>query len=200
MDIDALWRSKKANKTIDGLESSIMESDQGRHSSGTQPGRAGQKGRARRISVRSYGAKRDSSGSDEMKSGSMSANSDAGQSMIAAAKIAAEFSGSTYFEVDVNEDADDQRELVLPTGPQLYSSNVWLQEDMRRIRHQYTSVVFQTFSSGLQRYYEKDWAGARHCFEAILERFDDGPSKYFLKQMKKHKWTPPADFHPFGKA
>jgi class 3 adenylate cyclase len=200
MDIDALWRSKKSNKTIDGLESSISETDQGRHTSGAQPGRAGQKGRTRRISVRSYAGKRESAGSDEMKSGSMSATSEAGQSMVAAAKIAAEFGGSTYFEVDANEDAADPGELVLPTGPQLYSSNVWLQEDMRRIRHQYTSVVFQTFSSGLQRFYEKDWPGARHCFEAILERFDDGPSKYFLKEMRKHNWTPPADFQPFGKA
>lgn len=200
MDIDALWRSKKSNPTIDGLEPPVAETDQARHSSGSQPARAGQKSRARRISVRSYGTKRESAGSDENRSGSMSVNSEAGQSMMAAAKIAAEFSGSTYFEVDVNEDAADPGELVLPTGPQLYSSNVWLQEDMRRIRHQYTSVVFQTFSSGLQRYYEKDWPGARHCFEAIIERFDDGPSQYFLKQMKKHNWIPPPDFQPFGKA
>lgn len=192
MDIDALWRSKKSNKNIDGLEAPVGE-DHLRHS-GTQQGRAGQKGRGRRISVRAYGKRE--SGSDEMKSGSMSQD----PSMIAAAKVAAEFGGSTYFEVDMNEDTAEPGELVLPTGPALYSGNVWLQEDMRRIRHQYTSVVFQTFNSGLQRYYEKDWTGARQCFEAILERFEDGPSKYFLKQMKKHDWKPPPNFQAFGKA
>jgi hypothetical protein len=71
---------------------------------------------------------------------------------------------------------------------------------MRRIRHQYTPVVFQSFNSGLKRYYEGDWVGARHGFEAILERFDDGPSQYFLDQMKKHNWKPPRDFQGYGRA
>jgi len=198
MDIDALWRSKKSNKSIDGLDSPTLENDQLRHS-GNQPARAGQKSRGRRISVRSYGTKRDS-GNDEMKSGNMPFSNEAASGMIAAAKAAAEFAGSTYFEVDINEDTAEPGELVLPTGPALYSGNVWLQEDMRRIRHQYTSVVFQTFNSGLQRYYDKDWAGARQCFKAILERFEDGPSKYFLKQMKKHNWKPPPDFQSVGRA
>jgi len=196
MDIDALWPSKKVHKNVDVLDSSFSETDQARLSS--SGGRSsGQKGRGRRMSVRSYGGKRDSSGSDE-KSASLSFSND--QNMAAAAKAAAEFAGSTYFDVDMNEDSEDRGELVLPTGPALYSGNVWLQEDMRRIRHQYTSVVFQTFNSGLQRYYEKDWTGAKQCFEAILERFEDGPSKYFLKQMRKHDWTPPSDFQPYGRA
>ncbi len=194
MDIDALWRSKKANKNVDILDSSLSDIDQPRLSGGRS---SGQKSRNRRVSVRSYGPKRDSAGSDE-KSGSLSFNND--QSMVAAAKVASDFAGSTFFEVDMNEDLIDPGDLVLPTGPLLYSNNVWLQEDMRRIRHQYTSVVFQTFNSGLQRYYEKDWTGARHCFEAILERFEDGPSNYFLKQMKKHDWIAPPNFQPFGKA
>lgn len=194
MEIDALWRSKKANKNGDVLDTSFSETDQPRLSGGRS---TGPKGRTRRVSVRNYGPKRDSAGSDE-RSGSLSFSND--PSMVAAAKVAAEFGGSAFFDVDMHEDTIDPGELVLPTGPELYTGNVWLQEDMRRIRHQFTSVVFQTFNSGLQRYYDKDWTGARQCFEAILDRFEDGPSKHFLNEMKRHNWTPPPDFQPFGKA
>ena len=138
--------------------------------------------------------------SDELRSGSLSVSSEGFPAMMAAAKAAAaEVTGSTFFEVDDSKETGPG-ELELPTGPALYSANVWLQEDMRRIRQQYTSVVFQTFNSGLKRYYEKDWAGARQCFESILERFEDGPSKYFMDQMKKQNWTPPRDFQGYGRA
>ncbi len=151
--------------------------------------------------MRNHDTKRSSS-SDEMKPGSISVSSDSGTpSMMAAAKAAtAEAAGSSYFDVEMHEDLSGPGELVLPTGPARYSGNVWLQEDMRRIRHRYTSVVFQTFNSGLQRYYEKDWTGARQCFEAILERFQDGPSKYFMNEMEKNNWTPPQDFQGYGRA
>lgn len=192
MDIDALWRSKKGNKNYESLDASLSESDLAQLGS-ARP--SGQKARGRRTSVRAYNGKRESSGSDE-KTASTSFNMD--QGMVSAAQLVADFAGSTYFDVDMNEDAVDPGELVLPTGPTPYTSNAWLQEDMRKIRHQYTSVVFETFNLGLQRYYERDWAGAKQCFEAILERFDDGPSQYFLKQMKKHNWSPPTNFQPFG--
>jgi len=90
-------------------------------------------------------------------------------------------------------------ELVLPTGPALYSENIWLQADMRRIRRRYTTDMFSTFKSGLQKYYAKDWSEAKSCFEAILDRFEDGPSNYFLGEMKKYNGVPPPDFKAFGK-
>lgn len=191
MDIDALWRGKRVSHHHDSVP--IPEPEPlSRAASG---GKTGQKGRGRRTSGRNFGGRRES-GSDEMVAG----NGENGVSMTAAAMLATEFSGSTYFDVDMNEDAVDPGELILPTGPALYSANAWLQEDMGRIRHQYTSVVFSTFDSGLQRYYSKDWAGARQSFESILELFEDGPSKYFLEQMKMHNWKPPPKFHHYGRA
>lgn len=198
MDIDALWRHKKTSKVADGIDTTSSDGEGPRHS-GSTSGRSAQKQRARRMSMRGYGPKRDSGSDDLSKAGSIS-TSDTGLGMMTAANIASEFAGSMYLDVDMNEDTADPGELVLPSEPALYTANVWLQEDMRRIRHQYTSVVFQTFNSGLQRYYDKDWIGARQCFEAILERFEDGPSRYFLNQMEKHSWTPPPSFQGFGKA
>ena len=125
--------------------------------------------------------------------GGAAAKNEFGPSMLSTAKKA-----STYFDVD--EDGTEPEELVLPTGPAVYNQNVWLQEDMRRIRHQYTSVVFETFNTGLTRYYARDWVGARQSFEAILKNFNDGPSEYFIKQMEKHDWKPPRGFRPYGRA
>jgi class 3 adenylate cyclase len=197
MDIDALWRRKKPSK-IEGLASSTVENESVRHSVESS-GRVSVR-RGRRISVRGHAFNRDSrdpSGSDELRASSAPVSNDA-QGTASAIKAPAESGGSAFFELDMNEDAARPAELILPTGPALYSPNAWLQEDMRRIRQPYTSVVFQTFNSGLQKYYEKDWSGARQQFEAILERFDDGPSSYFLKQMKKYNWKPPPDFQPLG--
>jgi class 3 adenylate cyclase len=91
-------------------------------------------------------------------------------------------------------------ELVLPTGSALYNKNVWLQDDMRRIRHQYDHVFFQKFNSGMQAYYQKDWVIARECFEAVLERFEDGPSRYFVNEIERYNGTPPRDFLGYGRA
>jgi class 3 adenylate cyclase len=90
-------------------------------------------------------------------------------------------------------------ELVLPTGPALYSENVWLQSDIRRIRRRYTTNIFDTFNLALQKYYAKEWDEARKHFEAILENFDDGPSKFYLGEIRKHDGIPPPDFRSFEK-
>jgi TolA-binding protein len=91
-------------------------------------------------------------------------------------------------------------ELVLPTGPSLYSANVWSLADMRRIRGKFKPAFFSTYNTGLQKYYSKDWGGARQSFEAIIEHFDDGPSQYFLNEMKKHNYVPPPHFQAYGRA
>merc|ERR1712146_400602 len=90
-------------------------------------------------------------------------------------------------------------ELVLPTGPALYSHNVWQSPDMKKIRDRYVQgLFFQKYNTGLQAYYNKDWSAARSCFQSILENFDDGPSKYFLTQIKQNNGIPPKDFREYG--
>jgi class 3 adenylate cyclase len=101
---------------------------------------------------------------------------------------------STAFEME-NEEAG-HGELVLPTGIQHYKDKVWLKEDIRLIREKYTTAVIQDFNSGLQKYYDQDWVSARRYFEMVLERFDDGPSNYFLEEMKRHDGKPPKNFSP----
>lgn len=92
-------------------------------------------------------------------------------------------------------------ELVLPTGPALYNANVWQSEEMKKIRQRYSDgLFFQKFNSGLQSYYAKDWEHAKQCFQTILERFEDGPSKYFLQQIEDHDGVPPRGFTGYGKA
>ena len=90
-------------------------------------------------------------------------------------------------------------QLVLPTGLALYSLNVWQTPDMKRIRLKYVeSLFFQKFNSGLQAFYKKDWDTAKQCFQTVLDTFDDGPSKYFMAQMKKYDGIPPKDFLGYG--
>jgi hypothetical protein len=90
-------------------------------------------------------------------------------------------------------------ELTLPTGPTLYNANVWLSEDMRKIRELFSDgLFFQKFNSGLQSYYARDWEHAKQCFQTILERFDDGPSRYFLKCIEDNNGVPPRHFPGYG--
>jgi class 3 adenylate cyclase len=90
-------------------------------------------------------------------------------------------------------------QLILPTGLALYSLNVWQTPDMKRIRLKYVeSLFFQKFNSGLQAFYKKDWDTAKQCFQTVLDTFDDGPSKYFMAQMKKYDGVPPKDFLGYG--
>ena len=129
---------------------------------------------------------------DKHASEEMRINTSAGRSSIS------EVAGSSMFDVEKEEVV--QRELVLPTGKQQYKDRVWLQEDIRLIRQQYTTAVIQDFNSGLQKYYGKDWVNARKYFEMVLERFYDGPSNYFLEEMKRHDWKPPAKFSSIRRA
>jgi class 3 adenylate cyclase len=100
---------------------------------------------------------------------------------------------------DPMEPDNSKPELVLPTGPALYNANVWVSEDMRRIRQLYSDgLFFQKFYSGLQSFYAKDWEHARQCFVSNLERFEDGPSRYFLTQIDENKGKPPRDFQGYG--
>jgi len=106
---------------------------------------------------------------------------------------------SSLPSTDENTNFQSPPELVLPTGPALYSHNVWQSPDMKRIRDKYVQgLFFQKFNAGLQAYYNKDWDSAQLCFQQVLDNFDDGPSKYFMTQMKIHKGVPPKDFREYG--
>ncbi|KAL3937309.1 MAG: hypothetical protein SGBAC_007561 [Bacillariaceae sp.] len=96
-------------------------------------------------------------------------------------------------------EAPVKKELELPSGIQQYKDREWLQEDIRMIREKYTTAIIQDFSSGLEKYYARDWISARRFFEMVLEQFDDGPSNYFLEEMRKHGWKPPSNFSPIRK-
>ena len=167
--------------------------------------------------MRSFETKNPSN-SDELKGSAMLSQSDNPSTVAAVAAAAAAAAASSarsnqnnldhapqashHFDSDRRDDpkTNQEPELILPTGPSLYSANVWLQADMRRIRRRYTPMVIHTYNSGLQKYYSKDWEGARGCFEAVMESFEDGPSKYFLGEMKKHNYVPPPHFQPYGRA
>lgn len=182
MDIDALWRgkNKKGSRSDTGHESdSEIGSERG-----TAPKREG--GRlsggmlkaARRRSVRITGKE---GGSDELSEGfsPTPANS----------------------QMDFIKEDSTPPELVLPTGPALYNANVWISEDIRRIRQLYVDgLFFQKFNSGLQSFYARDWEHAKQCFTTILDRFEDGPSRYFLNQIEKNDGIPPRDFKGYGVA
>jgi class 3 adenylate cyclase len=97
-----------------------------------------------------------------------------------------------------NPNFQNPPELVLPTGPALYSHNVWQSPDMKRIRDKYVQgLFFQKFSAGLQAFYSGDWDAARLCFQTVLDNFDDGPSRYFMTQMQKHNGVPPRGFREY---
>jgi hypothetical protein len=205
LDVDTDWRTRKGKQgEVEGSSDNEESVTGTRRDRTVGPPPTRQAGsllkKTRRLSMRSFDGK--GQGSDELRSGSVSVSSEAGFPTLAAAKAvsASDKAGSTFFELDKLEDTVGTNELVLPTGPSLYSANVWLQADMRRVRNKYSPQFFTTFNSGLQRYYSKDWVGARQCFETVLERFDDGPSKYFLEEMKKDNWKPPPDFQGYGKA
>jgi len=90
-------------------------------------------------------------------------------------------------------------ELRLPTGPLPYNLNSWHRSDMKRIRDRYVhGLFFHKFDQGLQAYYNRDWDNAAVCFQHILDTFEDGPSKYFVAQIKKHDGKPPRDFRPYS--
>jgi len=180
MDIDALWRTKpkaRANKSDSGHESeSDLGSDkqQKREVSRISGSRLG-----RRISVRIGGLK---DGSDEL-------------SEVFGPNAQAASQG------EMKEEPTSPPELVLPNGPVLYNANVWVGDDMRRIRQLYSDgLFFQKFNSGLQSFYARDWEHARQCFTTILDRFEDGPSRYFLNEIEKNNCVPPRNFRPYGKA
>jgi len=178
MDIVALWNEK--SKKESGRESdSASDAGSRRAAMAKMP-------RVRRISARK---KVEGIASDEM---SETESGFFGQLGVG---------GANHGMLGVESEGGKPSKLVLPTGPALYNANVWTSEDMRTIRQLYSDgLFFQKFMSGLQSFYSKDWEHARQCFAVILERFEDGPSRYFMNQIEKHNGKPPKDFIGYGTA
>jgi class 3 adenylate cyclase len=174
-DIDALWvEDKRKVSKSDGIDSDAASD------TGSRRGALGKVPRNKRISMRIVMSNRDDS-EDISQSGFLVGD---------AARSHTE-----------RVDADGVRppKLVLPTGPALYNANVWTSEDMRTIRQLYSDgLFFQKFTSGLQSFYAKEWEYARQCFSVILDRFEDGPSRYFMDQIEKHGGKPPRNFLGYG--
>merc|ERR1712232_88636 len=104
---------------------------------------------------------------------------------------------------DVVDDKENQQtkyypKLVLPNGYAMYNEDVWLNATMNKIRHRANDgLFFQQFNSGLHSYYARDWAEAKQCFQSILDRFEDGPSRLFLSEIEKYNGVPPPDFKDY---
>jgi len=193
MDIDALWAAKKDKDNLDtnsdtdsskGFKGDFEKKPSVRHI--TFPN-------SRRRSMKKLG--QENQHSEELKPN---------RSMAESAAVAAASINSVAGSGDLGrKDETTYRrspELVLPTGPTLYNANIWLNEDMRKIREKFSKdfPFFQKFNSGLQSYYAKEWDYAKQCFETVIEKFDDGPSRYFLKQIQDNNGVPPPNFLPYG--
>ena len=180
MDIDALWRvPKKKGQKNDGGES---DSD-----TGSQRGSTSRRDLMRLSGGMLKGVRR--------------------RSVMTIKEPASEDFSENFGVVSGTGHGDKESEyfgpseLVLPTGPAIYNANVWVNEDMRKIRQRYSDgLFFQKFSSGLQAFYSKDWEFAKQCFQQILDRFEDGPSRNFMNQIEEHGGVPPKGFKEYGTA
>jgi len=92
-------------------------------------------------------------------------------------------------------------ELSLPSGRVAYNASIWLKDDLRRTRRKFSHGSFYgPFNTALQSYFKGEWKEARNNFERVAERFDDNPSKYFLKKMKATNYVPPMSFIGYSSA
>lgn len=209
VNIDALWEVPVAATDGAATETSDTESFQDRSRrdviksnlslrADKSSGRMGSKTkRGRRMSLARLSGKssHDVGASEEMKLGDTSAAFQLGASSAVQ---------STSATIGVDKQASEvpfqKPELVLPTGPALYNANIWRSEQMLKIRAKYSDgLFFHKFNSGLQSFYAQDWDHAKQCFQGILDDcLDDGPSKYFLEQIKKHNGKPPSHFRGYG--
>ena len=169
MDIDALWTENYRKDAQSDSASDLVDSKRAAMA---------KMSRARRLSAR----RKEGLLSDDM--------SESGSGYVGAVNLN---QGTEHSE------SGGPPPLVLPTGPVLYNANVWTSEEMRTIRQLYSDgLFFQKFMSGLQSFYSKDWDHARQCFAVILERFEDGPSRYFMNQIEEYDGKPPRGFLGYG--
>ena len=190
MDIDALWKDGKKIKAAKSTSSTTnRESDS---DVGSEKG-------SKREGLRMPGSVRQAS-SAMMKANrrrSLKFGKDLGSDELSDGGFLAQ--GGNVQTEHTEVDGGGPAELVLPTGHALYNASVWTNEDMRKMRSRYTDgLFFHNFNAGLQAFYGKDWDHAKQCFITILDRFEDGPSRYFLNQIEKNHGKPPRGFLGYG--
>lgn len=190
MDIDALWTEEnntRKDTTLRGESDTASDGGSKRNQMGKMP-------RARRMSARRVNKEGFSLSGDDI--------SETGSGLFAAINGNQGNNSTNHGGVETESGGGGgPSKLVLPSGLALYTANVWTSEEMRKIRELYSDgLFFQKFMSGLQSFYSKDWDHARQCFAVILERFEDGPSRYFMNQIEKHDGKPPKDFLGYGTA
>jgi len=91
-------------------------------------------------------------------------------------------------------------DVILPTSRFLFSlKNDFTTNEMRCMVEKYSDGLFyQTFQTGLNSFYSRDWDRAKQSFESILDRIDDGPSKYYLKRISATNGVPPRCFKHYN--
>lgn len=206
MDVDAIHRpagkNAKRHGENDTMSSGSNNGDSSRQRSSKRgdrrpQGSSRQVVRNRRRSLRPGNGLISVNASEEFYMSNLNSNPNMDSNNGIGAPSAGQGSVSSIPSADENN-PNFHQDLVLPTGPALYSHNVWQSPDMKRIRDKYVQgLFFQKFSAGLQAYYGGDWDAARLCFQTLLDNFDDGPSRHFLTEMKKHNGVPPRGFREY---
>eukprot|EP01083_Nonionella_stella_P026468 72888_1 len=88
-----------------------------------------------------------------------------------------------------------KRELEIPEGTLIYTPNVWTCDDIRTIRKRFTDEFYQRFQDGYTAYFSGDLTNAKNIFKSMVDDFQDGPSRHFLKKMKNSNDIPAPTFH-----
>ena len=81
----------------------------------------------------------------------------------------------------------------------LYQVSDWKKGEIRKVREKFADGVFlDKFNDGLTAYQKGDWQTADRCFVELIDKYDDGPSKYFQKIILKHQRMVPKGFIGYG--
>jgi len=92
-----------------------------------------------------------------------------------------------------------QHSLILPTGSVPFRNSDWLSSDMMKLRSKYIDGdVFREYNKGLNYFYDGSWTDAEPYFRSLATKYDDGPSKYFLRRIEECGGVPPANFLPYN--
>jgi len=125
-------------------------------------------------------------------------------------KIVASLSDATFlqsFAIDQDQDQDQDQEepdlgikqVDLPVGTLYFNMREFSSIDIEKACEKFSEGYFyHIFDSGFEAFYKRDWNAAKYCFQTILKRFPDGPSRYFLDIIKKHKGVPPPHFKTYS--
>jgi len=184
--------TKKINRRIQMMKGSGVSNNSRREIRGAMGGSApARPGAARRTSLLGIRNMKNSDGSREAAAALLSSD------LLKRSPSLLEFD---YAELNDRGVPSVMPPLVLPSSSAMYNPGVWNSKEIRKIRQRFSDgLFFQKFSEGLQAYYSKDWEQAKRCFRTILDRIEDGPSRYFMNQMDEHDGVPPRNFLPYGR-